>query len=288
MKVYKGESFSQVYKDSLYDLYYSPEFETQPRDLKIKENLNVALEIENPILSLYDNHRRGSQEKYIAAELLWYFLGRNDVSFIKKFASFWETIQNEDGTVNSSYGNLLFKKKNRFGKTQYEWAIESLIQDSDSRQAIMHFNLPEHQYPGNKDFVCTMYGIFHIRDNKLHLTVSMRSNDAILGTPTDIAFFSILQQQALAHLKFEKYPELKLGSYTHVINSYHIYERNFKIVEEMLEYGFYPLDFPELSHNLIYKNGKPAASLKLLENNYLDKELVNQDPLYNWIQQKIK
>jgi hypothetical protein len=45
---------------------------------------------------LYDNQRRGSQLRYISAEFLWYFLGRNDVEFIKKYASFWETIQNED------------------------------------------------------------------------------------------------------------------------------------------------------------------------------------------------
>jgi len=37
----------------------------------------------------------------------------------------------------------------------------------------------------------------NIRDNKLNFSVSMRSNDAILGTPTDVAFFCLLQQQML-------------------------------------------------------------------------------------------
>jgi thymidylate synthase len=201
MIVYSGNDFSSVYESSLKDLYYNPEYESAPRGLKIKENLGISLEILNPISCLYSNNRRGSQLRYISAEIMWYFLGRNDVEFIKEYASFWETIQNEDGTVNSSYGNLLFKKKNRFSKTQYGWALDCLKNDSESRQAIMHFNLPEHQYDGNKDFVCTLYGIWQIRENRLNLTIHMRSNDAILGTPTDVAFFTLLQQQMLSHLK---------------------------------------------------------------------------------------
>ena len=285
MRIYSGESFAEVYEKSLRDLYHNPEYTSSPRGLDIKENLGVALEIENPIQSLYNNSRRGSQNKYIAAELVWYFLGRRDVNFISKFASFWERIQNEDGTVNSSYGYLLFNKKNRFGFTQYEWAMNCLKNDQDSRQAIMHFNLPEHQYENNKDFVCTMYAIWQIRDNKLNLTVHMRSNDAILGTPTDIAFFTVLQQQALKHLSHYHHG-LEIGKYTHIIDSYHIYDRNFKLVEEMLGHDFEPVDMPNVDKNLIYQNGSPSTDLMLLSNN-LDNEYLGSDQLISWISKKI-
>ena len=287
MRIYSGESFADVYSQSLNDLYLNPQFETQPRGMKIKENLQVSLEIKNPLLSLYDNERRGSQNKYVAAELLWYFLGRNDVEFISEYASFWKMIQNEDGTVNSSYGNLLFKSKNRYGTTQYQWALDCLKHDKDSRQAIMHFNLPEHQYHSNKDFVCTMYGIFHIRDNKLFLTINMRSNDAILGTATDIAFFTVLQQQALKHLQVE-YPELTLGSYTHIVDSYHIYERHFDLVKEMISKEWTPVAFPKLKESLIHQDGKPTSPLMLLEKYHKDTQIVSNDPIYSWIQNNIK
>lgn len=280
MRVYSADDFSAVYEASLRDLYFDPEYESSPRGLKIKENLGVVLEIGNPLSCLYDNQRRGSQLKYISAEFLWYFLGRNDVEFIKKYASFWEMIQNEDGTVNSSYGNLLFKKKNRFAKTQYGWALDCLKKDSDSRQAIMHFNLPEHQYDGNKDFVCTLYGIWQIRENRLNLTIHMRSNDAILGTPTDIAFFTVLQQQMLSHLK-PTYPNLELGKYTHIIDSYHVYDRNFKLVEEMLNEDFTPLLIPELKEDLIRHSCNPSNNLKLLSEYVGD--FSTTDPLLNWI-----
>jgi thymidylate synthase len=286
MRVYSAETFSEVYEKSLRDLLLNPDFKSKPRNLEIHENLGVCLEILNPVLSLYKNERRGSQLKYIAAELVWYFLGRRDADFITRYAQFWDRIKNEDGTVNSSYGYLLFGKKNRFGKCQYEWALDSLASDPDSRQAIMHFNLPEHQYSGNKDFVCTMYGIWHIRNNKLDLTIHMRSNDAILGMPTDIAFFTVLQQQMLSHLKSFHYKDLELGKYTHIVDSYHLYDTHFDLVGEMLEKDFKPDSLPTLSRSLINKIGNPSSDLIIMEENLKDYG-DSSDELYNWIHKNI-
>ena len=282
MKVYRDQDFSTLYQASVTDLMRNPEYETQPRDLKIRENTNVALILENPLSCLYSNETRSSQKKYIAAELLWYFMGRNDVEFIKQYAKFWESIQNEDGTVNSSYGSLLFNKKNRFGYTQYFWALRSLIKDKDSRQAVLHFNLPEHQYKTNKDFVCTMYGIFQIREDKLNFTVTMRSNDVIWGLPTDIAFFTTLQCQMLSHLRLH-YPNLMLGTYTHIANSFHIYEHHFLAVERMLEKEFVPQTIPGLVENFITQDGTPSRHFKTLFNNRHESYESVNDSLSRWI-----
>jgi thymidylate synthase len=285
MKVFKGDNFSNVYEESLRSLYTNPDYKTSPRGLSIKEDLGVVLEFKNPLNSLYSNGRRSSQFKYIAAEYLWYFLGRNDVEFISKYSSFWKNIQNEDGTANSAYGNLIFKLKNKHDYTQYAWAIESLIKDSDSRQAIMHFNSDRHQYESNKDFVCTIYSIFHIRDNKLHYTVKMRSNDAILGLPTDVAFFTMLQQQAYLHLK-ETYPNLELGTYSHHIDSYHIYERHFDLVNDMLEHYFLPVSIPTLNSDLISKSGQPSIALIELNRN-LNYNQTHSNDVLDWIKNQI-
>tara|TARA_Y100000389_G_scaffold204849_1_gene260149 strand:- start:9623 stop:10504 length:882 start_codon:yes stop_codon:yes gene_type:complete len=254
MKVYEGNSFADVYRDSLSDLLTLPKYKSSPRGLACKETTDIALVIKDPLQAFYSNNRRSSQLKYIAAELLWYFNRSDDVNFITKYASFWQHIKNSDDTVNSSYGNLLFNPSIvQNDLSQYEWALESLIKDKDSRQAVMHFNLPRHQYSSNKDFVCTMYGIFHIRNNKLNFKVSMRSNDAILGTPTDIAFFTILQQQTLLHLQ-ETYPELTLGIYTHCVDSYHIYEKNFEIASDMLKSEFISVNSPKVNFDIIQSN----------------------------------
>jgi thymidylate synthase len=163
------------------------------------------------------------------------------------------------------------------------------MSDKNTRQAVMHFNAPVHQYANNKDFVCTMYANCHIRNNKLYMTVFMRSNDAVWGTPTDVAFFCSLQMQMHAHLK-EFYPGLELGSYTHVANSYHVYDRHYDLIDRMLISEFKTERLPAIGSDLIDIDGSPSQSLQTLmtataatEENYL----IFQDgnDLLKWVYQ---
>lgn len=285
MKIYKGETFADVYQNALTDIINNPEYITSPRGMKINEVTNASLVIKDPKYCLYENARRSSQFKYIAGELIWYFTSRSDTDFITKFAKFWDSIDNGDGTVNSAYGNLIFSEKNKHGLNQYQWALNSLIKDKDSRQAILHFNKPKHQIYGNKDFVCTLNGIFQIRDNKLNFTVDMRSNDLILGTPTDIPFFCLLQIQAYEHLK-KYYPDLELGTYTHIAHSLHVYERHFGLIKEMLNYSFNPMSFPNMREFLIDPNGNALNGIKEIETEIESNNKTirtKDDPLHRWI-----
>src|SRR6056300_6408 len=294
MRVFKGETFAEVYELVLNDILYNPQYQSSPRGMKINEISDAALIIEDPRYCLYENSRRSSQFKYIAAELVWYFTGRKDADFITPYAKFWDRIKNKDGSVNSAYGNLIFTEELEDGRNQYRWALDSLIQDKDSRQAIIHFNKPSHQWKGNKDFVCTLNGIFQIRDNKLNFTLDMRSNDLILGTPTDVAFFCLLQIQMLEHLR-KYYPELELGTYTHIAHSLHLYERHFNLISEMLEKSFNPQSYPDMREFLIDPNGKALDGLKQLEDEMIQSNDVvfkgdskfepqpRDDLLHQWI-----
>lgn len=259
MLVFKGKTFAQAYHTAISSLMVTGKV-NHARGTTSKEYLDTCIVVEDPRQCLYTNPVRGSQNKYLAAEFLWYFMGRNDVQYIAKHAKFWETIQNPDGTANSAYGNLIFNIKNHAGMSQYQWALTSLIADQSTRQAVMHFNMPQHQYPENKDFVCTMYGNFHIRENKLHFSVFMRSNDAIWGTPTDVAFFCALQLQMLSHLK-PTYPDLELGQYSHTANSFHIYDRHYNLVQSMLEHHLVPAALPQIKTDLVDATGKPTDDL---------------------------
>lgn len=286
MQVFKGKTFAEAYHKSILSLMENG-IVNNARGTVSKEFIDACLVVEDPMTCLYTNPVRGSQKKYLAAEFLWYFLGRNDVQFISKHAKFWESIQNPDGTANSAYGNLIFNVKNHTGSTQYQWALNSLIKDQYTRQAVMHFNMPIHQYPENKDFVCTMYANFHIRENKLHMSVFMRSNDAIWGTPTDVAFFCALQMQMLSHLR-PVYPDLELGQYSHTANSYHIYDRHYDLVNNMLAHDFVAEGLPPVKTDLIHPTGIPTEDLmtvhKYLETQE-DSMLIIQDQydLIAWI-----
>lgn len=254
MKHYKFDQVSDALPEILKDLIHNPDYIVSPRGQEVKEIKDCAVEIKYPIINLYTNKTRSSVEKYIAAELLWYFSGTNNPKFIENYASLWKHLHNEDGTVNSAYGNLIFNEKNNHGVTQYEWAVKSLLADKDTRQAFMHFNKPYHQYLGNKDQVCTFTSLFQIRNDELHMVLNMRSNDVIYGFMTDWAFFSVLLEHMYVTLK-PHYPSLKLGSYTHISHSMHIYEKHYKLAEDMLNGEFDGYSTPEINNPIIDERG---------------------------------
>lgn len=294
MKAYYGSNIAEVFELILKDLWEDPDYIISPRGMEVREILDCSMEISNPMLNIYKNKYRSSPLKYIAAEIPWYFSGTNNPTYIENYASLWKSIHNRDGTVNSAYGNLLFVERNEYGITQYQWVIDSLVRDKDSRQAFMHFNKPHHQWHGNKDQVCTLQALFHIRNDKLHMTLTMRSNDVIYGFMTDWAFFSILQYHVYLHMK-KYYPTLKMGSYTHISHSMHLYERHYELVEKMVSYldPFEPDELPLLNEPIIQEDGKLWAKyekylkpiLKGEKPNYLDK---TGNDLLDWCFSKLK
>lgn len=288
-----SNNFSVIYKMLLDEIYNNPDFvDINPRGLKIKEKTNIEIALTNPTSNLYINDVRSPDLKYLYGELLWYFLGRNDLQFISNYSSFWSKISNSDGTINSAYGNLLFREKNNYCLTEWQWAYDSLVKDKDTRQALMRFNKPHHSYINNKDFVCTLSGIFMIRDNKLYFTTTMRSQDMWFGIIYDIPFFTLLQQQMRLHL-LDKYPDLELGTYRHYILSAHIYEKDFNNIEQMLQNKFINDRVPIISQQypLITYSGHPTeylTELELYSMNYDVNFTFNKDLLYNEFVKRLK
>jgi len=202
-------------------------YESSPRGQAVRELQLQQLEI-NPLFALPDFKSREFNWKYFAGEMAWYMKGTRGIEYINNFSSFWKGLTDESGSINSNYGNLLFYSN------QLIWAYESLVNDKDSRQAISFVSKPEFQYEGNKDFVCTMYLNFWIRENKLHMKVNMRSNDLFYGYSYDVPFFATVMQTMWHNLK-ETYPELQLGTYHHCADNIHYYERHFELGDKIIE-----------------------------------------------------
>ena len=100
----------------------------------------------------------------------------------------------------------------------------------------MFFNRPDFQFEGNKDFVCTMYANFFIRNNKLNMKLQMRSNDVFYGLTFDAPFFSFLHQSIYLILK-DTMPDLELGTYYHYADNMHFYERHFELANNIIDQG---------------------------------------------------
>jgi len=236
-------SVHTAYAATCIKILLQPEHISAPRGQKILERLDYSFGIDNPAaeaIRTNDEDRNKVIAAYFEKEKELYNSCTNKVMDFEKASKFWSKLQNPDGTVNSAYGHLLWYKKSQgnkqFGKefmTPWEWAKVSLIQDKDSRQAVAHFSLPEHHWVGNKDQVCTLHATFTIRDNKLHLSVVMRSNDVVKGLAYDLPWFVSLMDRMLADLQ-PTYPELTKGTYRHLAHSMHIYERDIETVRRML------------------------------------------------------
>ena len=251
-----ANGFNDAYAKSVEEIFLRPQFKSAPRDQKIHEILGLTITIKDPSINLFKNEIRSIPKKYLAQELALYYasaknlypspidegLGRNveELSF-GEASAFWKKIATPQGTVNSSYGNLLFDTQKGETQSQWHWLLESFRKDLDTRQAIAHINRPFHQYDENKDFVCTMSYHFFVRDERVHLHVHRRSQDLFYGLTYDAPWELLLMQNMVSELSI-MYPDRNfgLGEYKLFIGSAHIYERNFGVIRDMLDHPFLP------------------------------------------------
>lgn len=201
------------------------------KDLLKATKVAGTYELNNVKLTLEDITRnivsiRDISPSYLFGEWLWYFTGRNDVDFIGAFGSMWKRLSDDGKTNNSAYGYIMQKA---FGFNQIEKIIELLRKDPNSRRAVINLNTPNEKVIETKDEPCTIALQFLIRDDKLHCTGMMRSNDIWFGFPYDVAFFCELQIYIANRLG------VGYGDYTHFVTSLHLYEKDYDKIKKIVE-----------------------------------------------------
>jgi thymidylate synthase len=236
---------SEAYLGIMSEVLHTPQYVSSPRGMKCLEILDMqyrVLEPDSKPIVTKDEDRNKVIKDYTAKELEWYISGNTTASSAP--STFWNKLANPDGTINSNYGYLVLHDNSEgcryesdypwgVDRTPYEWALETLKKDKDSRQAIMRVNKPEHAWMGNKDFPCTLSVVVHIREDELHISVDQRSGDANFGLVYDIPWWCWLQEKMIIDLK-STYPDLKKGSFTHLVHSFHIYDRDINRIKKML------------------------------------------------------
>lgn len=171
---------------------------------------NVTYVLENSFNRIH-TLREPDSIKYFARELFAYFIGSLYVNDgLSDASKFWNKIADEDGMINSNYGYYIFKKLTPSGKTQLQWTVDNIIENHDTRQAVININGIEHK-KATKDFPCTLGLIFHLKSNTLNLDVSSRSTDVITGLPYDIGFFSFILELMSALLSQKLNKNISVG-----------------------------------------------------------------------------
>ena len=238
-----------------------------PRGSECRELMHARLAVKNPIYH-WPSRPLDKILGYWRKEWAWYMSGdREDSCSIARYARMWQDIMNEDGSLNSNYGYLVFYHQTphpsmgEITMTPFAWAKRSLQLDKDSRRAIITYNNGGYNFIDNLDYICTQHQAFYIRNNKLLCYVALRSSDAIFGLPYNMPWWVFVAQQLRLEL-LPWYPELELAPVEVDIYSAHIYKRHYNLVETMLseehkEESFesvsVPLDYPMAYYDESFK-----------------------------------
>lgn len=190
-----------------------------PRGMPIREILGNQMKIwmKDPIVTL---ESRKMNFRFAFGEAWWILSGSNEVEgprgitqFMKRYVDY-----SDDGvTMNGAYGPKFVE--------QLSWVVAQLEKDRDTRQAIVNF---WRDRPGpSKDIPCTLTQQYFIRDGKLHVVATMRSNDLMWGTCYDTFTFTMMAVMVQTLLR-QRGIYVDLGNMTLNAGSAHIYEPQYE------------------------------------------------------------
>jgi thymidylate synthase len=204
---------------------------------KNRELLGVALRIRNPRARISISEDRGRPFSAIG-ELFWYLSGSDQLAFIEPYIGAYRDDAVGD-ILEGAYGPRFFSMRD--GIDQFQ-SIENLLKKSPgSRRAVIQLFNAEDIARRHKEIPCTTTLQFHLRNGRLHMSVTMRSNDAYYGLPHDVFCFTMLQEMMARRLKVE------LGEYYQYVGSMHLYEGMLERAKAYIDEGVQQVrEMPEM------------------------------------------
>lgn len=191
------------------------------------ELTGILLEITNPRARLSRTETRGRPFSCLG-ELCWYLAGTNELNFIRYYIREYNKSAN-GGVVVGGYGPRLFDWR---GVNQLAKITEVLKRKRSSRQAIIQLFDASDLAEEHNSIPCTCTLQFMIRNDRLQLLTSMRSNDVFWGLPHDVFAFTMLQEIVARSLSVE------LGTYKHFVGSFHLYDEQIDEAKQFLHEGW--------------------------------------------------
>jgi len=154
------------------------------------------------------------------AETFWVLAGRNDVAWLTPYLPRAIEYSDDGVTWRGGYGPRLrdWKGVDQIGETR-----RLLLQERATRRAVMSLFDPDRDFVDSKDIPCNNWFHWLIRDSRLHLTASVRSNDLMWGFSGINSFcWSVLHEMMAFWVGAD------VGESTYLASSFHLYERHFE------------------------------------------------------------
>ena len=180
-----------------------------------KALFNVGFYLQNPLDNKITNKERKWKEEYAEAEWQWYLSGNRNIEKLGeiygKIPPIWERMADHNGNVNSNYGWQWLRND------QYEYIIDKLKFENDTRHAAISIYDCKENLDYENDTPCTYAVQFTIINDKLCMSVYMRSNDLWYGFCNDQYCFSMLQKKVAEDVNKD------IGWYYHHAHNMHLY-----------------------------------------------------------------
>ena len=194
--------------------------EVAPRGQKTREIEDAIIRIDDVYNTLPMNVKRKAVPGIGAVEACQLLSGTSFPDLVMMVGPQFKNYAEDNGVFHGAYGPRT--------NGQYHAVIERLKNDPDSRQAVVTIWNPQYDLQWNKrDYPCTILHQFRIRDNKLNMSVYMRSNDVWLGAAYDFFQFTRVQIAMASVLGIEP------GTYNHHVGSLHIYEQHYASADKL-------------------------------------------------------
>jgi thymidylate synthase len=207
--------------------------EAAPRGMKTREIEDAVIRIDNVFNTLPLEVGRGTVPGIGAVEACQLLAGVTVPDLVISVGPQFANYAEDNGLFHGAYGPRT--------AGQYDILIERLQQDPDTRQAVVTIWNPQLDLQAQKrDYPCTILHQFRIRDNKLNMSVYMRSNDVWLGAAYDFFQFTRVQIAMASVLGIEP------GKYVHHVGSLHIYEQHYESADK-LKYALHSPSIPPIT-----------------------------------------
>ena len=188
-----------------------------PRGMATAEVLGAHLCLTDPRRRLVDlPPGRVINPAFAVAETLWILSGSDDPWIFQYNRAL--TRYTDDGRLQGAYGPRMRRWHGRID--QLDQVRRVLTRDPDSRQAVIQLFDPDRDTRGHRDVPCTLNYRFFLRNGRLHMHTTMRSQDLWLGFPYDIFATTVLHELLAGWLGVD------LGHYHHFVDSLHLYDKH--------------------------------------------------------------
>ncbi|MFK0691574.1 thymidylate synthase [Mesorhizobium sp. IMUNJ 23033] len=209
----RGDSLDDLLR-SVYRRIVRDGMNISPRKGDAREIIGAKLTLTNPRARFSRAESRSILFSCLG-EFTWILSGSESLSQIAYYISRYRELSNDGLILRGAYGPRIFGGG---ANSQFNQIARALSRNTDSRQNVIQIFDPEDLADDNLDVPCTCTMQFFKRQNRLHMMVSMRSNDAFIGMPHDIFCFTMLQEIMTRRIGCE------LGEYHHVAGSLHLYD----------------------------------------------------------------